>query len=72
MMFKKLFILLAVIPSIVEGQIITTICGNGIGAYAGDGGQASNAELNYPSGVVIDALGNLFIADEENNLIRKV
>jgi sugar lactone lactonase YvrE len=46
--------------------------GNGTAGYFGDGGVATNAELNYPNGVVVDATGNLFIADSQNNVIRKV
>ena len=52
--------------------IITTAAGNGIGGYSGDGGAATNAELNFPPGVAVDATGNLFIADEGNYRIRKV
>ena len=57
--------------------IITTIAGNGngapnFGAYSGDGGTATNAGLYWPTGVAIDAAGNLYIADEYNNRIRKV
>ena len=43
--------------------IITTVAGNGTAGYSGDGGPATNAELNYPYGVAVDATGNLFIAD---------
>ncbi len=43
--------------------------GNG---YSGDGGAATAAELNVPTGISIDASGNLFIADASNNVIRKV
>ncbi|MBK7762586.1 MAG: hypothetical protein IPI46_04345 [Bacteroidetes bacterium] len=50
--------------------IITTIAGNGIMGSSGDGGAASLAQLQNPSGVAMDALGNLFIT--ENNRIRKV
>lgn len=52
--------------------IITTVAGNGTGAFSGDGGQATAAELYQPSGVVIDHSGNLYIADAKNNRIRKV
>jgi trimeric autotransporter adhesin len=51
---------------------IETVVGNGTGGFAGDGGPALNAELNNPSGLAGDQSGNLFIADELNNRIRKV
>jgi hypothetical protein len=52
--------------------IITTVAGNGTAGYAGDGGAATNSELNGPVGVAVDAAGNLFIADRYNQRIRKV
>ena len=55
--------------------IITTVAGKGpavYGGYSGDGGPATNASLNAPYGVAVDATGNLFIADMDNNRIRKV
>jgi uncharacterized repeat protein (TIGR03803 family) len=52
--------------------IITTVAGNGKGSYSGDGGAATNADLNFPAGVAVDATGNLFIADSSNYRIRKV
>jgi sugar lactone lactonase YvrE len=52
--------------------IITTVAGNGSYGYSGDGGPATNASLNYPYGVAVDAFGNLLIADSGNNVIRKV
>jgi len=51
--------------------IITTVAGNGSAIYAGDGGAATNASAN-PSGVALDASGNLYIADNANNRIREV
>ena len=51
---------------------ITTIAGNGNPGYSGDGGRAANASLNGPAGVAVDASGNLFIADRNNHVIRKV
>ncbi|HEX7415169.1 MAG TPA: hypothetical protein VF411_14080, partial [Bacteroidia bacterium] len=53
-------------------QTISTVAGNGTAAYAGDMGQATAAELNQPTGVAIDAAGNLYIADYNNNSIRKI
>jgi len=52
--------------------IITTVAGNGADGFGGDGYRAVNARLSYPSGVVLDAAGNLFIADTLNNRIRRV
>jgi RHS repeat-associated protein len=52
--------------------IITTVAGNGIMGYGGDGGLAINAKLSEPNGVAIDGQGNLFIADFSNHRIRKV
>ncbi|HEV8627406.1 MAG TPA: hypothetical protein VG034_23455 [Acidimicrobiia bacterium] len=40
--------------------------------YGGDGGRAVDAQLNTPEGLAIDSAGNLYIADSDNNLVRKV
>ena len=53
-------------------DIIATVAGNGTAGYSGDGGPATSANLNQPAAVAVDALGNLFIADTRNNLIREV
>jgi len=53
-------------------QIITTVAGNGTAAYSGDGGQGTKAQLNEPSGVTFDNLGNLLIADSNNNVVRRM
>src|SRR5690242_3538014 len=54
--------------------IITTIAGIGgsTGAYGGDGGPATLANLNYPFNVCLDVSGNLYIADRSNHAVRKV
>ena len=57
--------------------IISTVAGSGPanwaeGAFAGDGGPATSAQLNLPTDVVVDASGNLYIADAGNERIRKV
>jgi sugar lactone lactonase YvrE len=61
----------------LPNNIITTVAGNGFGApwsgnYSGDGGPATNASFYFPSGVALDAFGNLYIADTSNNRIRKM
>ena len=52
--------------------IITTIAGNGTAGYKGNGGAATSAELNFPDGLAIDAAGDVFISDRNNNVIREV
>ena len=53
--------------------IITTIAGTGISGYSGDGGSATLAQLSSSAaGMVTDAEGNLFFADRENNVIRRI
>jgi sugar lactone lactonase YvrE len=54
----------------VTGGIITTIAGTGIVGTTGDGGPATSATLNGPSGMVLDATGNLYIVDFGNNRVR--
>jgi hypothetical protein len=51
---------------------INTFAGNGTAGYGGDGGAANSAQLNKPTGVSVDALGNVYIADYGNNVIRMV
>ena len=59
-----------VIREVRTDGIITTVAGNGIQGYSGDGGPATNAELRMPRQVAVDASGSLFIADWINNRIR--
>src|SRR5579872_6518518 len=59
---------------------ITTIVGTGLGAgnqagngaYSGDGGPATNAALNFPVSIALDPVGDLWISDQWNNVIREV
>lgn len=50
----------------------TTVAGSGQKAYSGDGGPASTASLNMPHEIQFDAAGNLYIAERDNHVIRKV
>ena len=51
---------------------ITTVAGNGSRGFAGDGGAATAAQIDRPSGVAVDGSGNLYIADTENYRVRRV
>jgi sugar lactone lactonase YvrE len=52
--------------------IIHTVAGTGKEGYSGDGGPATEAALNLPTGIAVDGEGNLFIACHHNSRIRKV
>jgi hypothetical protein len=70
---KKILFFLAVSSALmVHGQIINTAAGNGIGGFSGDGGPATSASLKAPIDVAVDNAGNLYIADYDNQRIRKV
>ncbi|MBI3426214.1 MAG: hypothetical protein HY011_25065 [Acidobacteria bacterium] len=55
-----------------QGTISTVAGSNGQGGYSGDGGPATQARLDSPDGAAVDRLGNLYIADTENFVVRKV
>lgn len=56
----------------ITGTTITTIAGNGEELYAGDGSTATSAVLDLPTGIALDASGNLYIADRHNQRVRMV
>ena len=51
---------------------ISTFAGNGVPGFGGDGGAAAGAQLNQPAGLAVDSSGNLYIADSNNAVVRKV
>ncbi len=59
------------IRKVATDGTITAAAGSGGAGYSGDGGLAANAKLNYPNGVAVDSAGDLFIADNNNNRIRR-
>lgn len=61
-----------VVRKVNTSGVISTFAGNGTSGYSGDGGQATAAKLNHPSGLCVDGAGNLYIADYTNWRIRKV
>ena len=52
--------------------VITVIAGTGIEGYGGDGGPATLANLDTPTGVAVDSQGNVYIADSHNHRIREI
>jgi trimeric autotransporter adhesin len=60
------------VRKVTTAGIITTVAGNGTAGFSGDGGIATSAQLNTPYGVSLDAGGNLFVADLNNNRVRTV
>jgi sugar lactone lactonase YvrE len=61
-----------VVREVTPNGKISTFAGDGTAGYAGDGRPARRAELTAPTGVTVDALGNVYIADAGNNVIRRV
>ncbi len=52
--------------------IITTIAGTGVAGFSGDGGDATNAQLNHPFGLTVDKRNNIYISDAYNYRLRKI
>jgi sugar lactone lactonase YvrE len=56
----------------IKDGIITTVAGDGLEGYRGDGERATAAELDVPLGIALDSHDNLYIADSNNDRVRKV
>ncbi len=52
--------------------IITTIAGNGVNGFDGDGGMATNAKLSFPNSVAVDTAGNVYFSEMGNSTIRRI
>jgi hypothetical protein len=60
------------VREVAENGNISTLAGTGKFGYSGDGGPATKAVLNGPTGVGADTMGDVFISDTLNNRIREV
>jgi hypothetical protein len=60
------------VREVTTDGIIHDFAGDGTAGYTGDGGPATSADLDQPSGVAVDTDGNVYIADSSNNAIRRV
>ncbi len=71
-MKRALYILILLIPSVLKGQIITTIAGTGMSGYSGDAGPATAATIHNPYGIAVDRSGNTYFVDYGNHVVRKI
>ena len=55
-----------------QSGLISTVGGNGMAGYSGDGGPATQASINAPGGLVLDGAGNIYFADTGNDAIRRI
>ncbi|MEZ5353063.1 MAG: hypothetical protein R2762_10540 [Bryobacteraceae bacterium] len=60
------------IRRVLPTGIIETIAGDGVAGLSGDGGPAQSARLHTPTALALDSAGNLYVADLENNRIRRL
>lgn len=60
------------VRKVTTAGVITTIGGTGVEGYTGDGGLATNARITYPTCIVVDKTGNVFISDPMNHTARKI
>jgi uncharacterized protein (TIGR03437 family) len=62
----------SVVQKILPTGTMLTIAGTGYSGYSGDGGQATLAQLDHPSGLALSPSGNLLVADSNNQIIRQL
>jgi len=60
------------IRKITPSGIISTIAGTGTSGYTGDGGPANSAQIAWLAGITVDNVGNVYITDNANNVVRKI
>ncbi len=71
-MRSKLLLTTLLLAALASSQTITNFAGNGLVGYAGDHGPATQAMISRAVGLAADAAGNVYMAEENNNVVRKV
>lgn len=56
----------------LTGTDLQTIAGTGEAGFSGDGGQATSAKLNYPTGLAVDRWNNVYVSDHYNQRVRRI
>ena len=59
-------------PTTINTDTISVVAGTGASGFSGDGGPATSAQLDAPTGVAVDSSGDIFIADSGNSRVREV
>src|SRR5665213_440080 len=60
------------VREVTANGTVVTIAGTGVAGFSGDGGQATLAQLDHPGGIAVDASGNVYVSDTNNEVIRKL
>ena len=60
------------VRKINSSGIISSICGTGVPGYSGDGGRADTSRIGGLTGICIDKVGNIYLADQSNSRIFKI
>jgi hypothetical protein len=69
---KIILIFITFLSFVLKGQNIYTLAGSGLVGNGGDGGPATSAALDMPVGIALDALGNIYVSDEQCSCVRKI
>ncbi|MGA8143234.1 MAG: Ig-like domain repeat protein [Candidatus Acidiferrales bacterium] len=57
---------------LLTGSTLSTFAGNGTAGFSGDGAAATSASIDFPLGISMDLTGNLYVADSNNHVVRRV
>jgi sugar lactone lactonase YvrE len=66
------FSIYGAVMKVSPNGVLTAVAGNGMQGYTGDGGPATRAKISTVEALAIDQYGNLYLADTQNNVVRKV
>lgn len=69
---RKFLFSLLLMPAFVHAQVITTVAGNGVQGFGGDGGPATAAQLDRPTAIAFNKTGDMFVVDGYNTRLRKI
>lgn len=71
-LFAAVIVFAGLVPLSMSAQVIITVAGVGTEGYTGDSGLAVQCRIHWPQAIALDTAGNKYIADANNNVIRKI